>query len=285
MATTGNKEIVVPEAYLGSVFEPGVEPLIASGFKYHPAEIALHGVQNHKAIDMDVPRGTKIAAPADGYYIATYGEFLTRDEQGNPRALSAEQVREANPANGDISPPPGAGLHNVYFGSYVIQGWHGNGRYTQYAHVDWVNPDIPYYPPTEVVDESGNKTGDLKHSPMLRVSVAEYKKPGVAVFIKAGTVIGEVGMTGCGWGSRCYDFARFDSQGRPDFRAAGYTYYTEPHLHFATFGKRAPRTRNAVLIDPFGIYGEASEGYPSSRQQWHVRQARAEHDPLWLEQS
>lgn len=282
MNTANEASTPIPQPYLGSLFEAGVEPVIESGFHYHAAEIAIHGVKVHNAIDMNLPRGTKILAPADGYYIATYGETLIRNKDNLPRKLSLSEALETNPANKNINPPDDINEWEVFFGSYVIQGWHGKGRYTQYAHVDWVNPDIPFYRPQEVIDEQGHKTGDLKHSQMLRAPVAQYRKPGVATFIRAGEVIAEVGMTGCGWGKRCYDFAKLNNDGRPDFRGVDYTYYTEPHLHFAAFGRRAPYTRNAKLIDPFGIYGDMNAGYPKQRSQWQIRQPKAQHGPLWL---
>ena len=271
----------VPEPYLGVIFEPEVEPVIATGFNYHEFEIAMHGVEIHNGIDMDLPRGTKILAPADGYYVATYGEVLTRKE-GLARKLSKQALLQINPNNKDVNPPDNTNEWEIFYGSYVIQGWHGKSRYTQYAHIDWAVPSIPYYPPIEAIDENGNKTGDLKHSKILRAYVDEYRKPGVAVYIKAGEVIAEVGMTGCGWGKRCYDFAKFDDKGRPDFRGADYNYYSEPHLHFVTFGRRARNTRNSTPIDPFGIYGDMNGGYPKRRSQWHIRQPNAKHEPLWL---
>ncbi|MDP4038640.1 MAG: hypothetical protein Q8P54_01570 [bacterium] len=270
----------VPEPFLGPVFRPGVEPVIATGFNYRREEIDLHGVKKHGAIDMDVSRGTEILAAADGYYIATYGEKLMRNDDGSPRKLDMEQAHKANPHNKDLNPPEGEGPWDVYFGSFVVQGWHGNGRYTQYVHVDWVNPKIPYYRPQEVRDEEGNKTGDLKFSEMLRATVDEYRS--IAVYIKAGEVIAVTGMTGCGWGKRCYDFAKFDSGKRPDFRDVNYTYYTEPHLHFVVTGRRAPYNRNARAFDPFGIYRQVNDGYPESRSEWSVKQKAAKHSPLWL---
>ncbi len=251
----------VPEPFLRSLFEPDIEPVIASGFEYDPDEVALHGVKFHGAIDLDVPRGTKILAPADGYYLSTYGEFLTRHEDGLPRQI---------------------GGRKVYYGSFMIQGWHKHGRYTQYAHVDWVNPKIPYYLPIKIVDEGGKPTADLKHNPILRAPVAEYRKSGVATLIRAGEIIGEVGMTGCGLGETCYSSAKFMADGRPDFRGVNYTYYTEPHLHFVAFAGREPRSRHARLVDPFGIYGQAEDGYPGKLSEWHQRQPQAKHHPLWL---
>ncbi|TAK89223.1 hypothetical protein EPO04_03970 [Patescibacteria group bacterium] len=272
-----------PAPFLGPVFEPGVEPVIATGYKYHPAEIALHGVESHKAIDFDAPRGTKILAPADGYYVATYGEFALTNEDGSPKTLSLEGALKGNPRNTDLKAPAGKGEFPIFFGSYVIQGWHGKGRYTQFAHVDWVNPKIPFYKSVELKDEQDKPTGDLAFSPVLRAVVSEYRKPSVAVKLKAGEVIGELGMTGCGWGQRCMKFAKIGKDGRPDFRGMDYTYYTEPHLHFMTFGKRVPRSRKPSAIwDPFGLYGQYDGGYPQAVKDWGNKLEGAKHNPLWL---
>lgn len=285
MDQANTKTTPIPEPYLGSLFESGVEPVIATGFNYHTEEIAIHGVESHGAIDFDLPRGTKILAPADGYYIATYGEILLRNDDGSARTLSLDQALKGNPRNTDLNPPGKKGAYKLYFGTFLIQGWHTRGRYTQYGHIDWANPEIPYYPPEVEHDEHGKATGNLKHSTMLRASVDDYHKPGIAAFIRAGEVIAEVGMTGCGWNKRCYDTAKFDRARRPDFRHANYTYYTEPHLHFVAFGRRAPYTRDAHRFDPFGIYGEMDAGYPKTRAQWPKQQPQAKHQPLWLAQS
>ncbi len=271
----------VPAPFLGPIFELGTKPVISTGFKYHSSEILLHGVKNHQAIDLDVPRGTKILAPADGFYIATYGEVLLRDEQGHPKQLTTDQAVRLNPKNTLLNSPPDKN-GSIYFGSYVVQGWHQPGRYTQYAHVDWVNPAIPYNPPVEVKDEKGNPTGDLKHSNTLRDPVSTYRQPNHAAWIKKGEVIAETGMTGCGWGRRTYDFAKFDSRMRPDFRTSDYYFYTGPHLHFVVLGPRVPRTRTARAYDPFGIYGQLDVGYPIDVRSWSRRQTRAKHRPLWL---
>lgn len=276
-------EAQIPEPFLGPVFEPGVEPVIATGFKYHPAEIVLHGVEIHNAIDFDAPRGTKILAPADGYYVATYGEFALKNEDGTAKTLSLDSALRGNPHNTDLRPPAKTGEFSIFFGSYVIQGWHGHGRYTQFAHVDWVNPKIPFHKSVDLKDKDGKPTGDLAFSLVLRATVSEYRKKSVAVKLKAGEVIGELGMTGCGWGKRCFDFAKIGKDGRPDFRGADYTYYTEPHLHMMVFGRRTPqRRRPSVIWDPFGLYGQVDAGYPQKIDGWSKKQPGSKHQPLWL---
>lgn len=258
------KVTLLSKPFLGPVFEPSIDPTIATGYNYHPEEVALHGVESHKAIDFDTDRGAKIIAPADGYYIASYGEVALTNDDGSPRTQTRASVVKHNPGYAKLHLPPGDGPWPVYFGSFVIQGWHPNGRYTQYAHVDWVNPAIPYYAPTT------EDNGDIVYSRFLRAPVAEYRKSDKAVWLKAGEIIGEVGMTGCGIGKRCYSFAKLGRGGRPDFRNTDYFYYTNPHLHFMVFSARAnSKARTPKQIwDPFGVYDVAGDKYPKNRSQW-----------------
>ena len=260
-------EIKQPQPFLGPLFRPDAQPVIATGFEYHEAEIKLHGVKTHNAIDFDLPRGTPVLAPADGYYLATYGEMLLRNDDRTPRTLSLAEAKQGNPRNLDLRPPHDSGTRwPIYFGSMVVQGWHGSGRYTQFAHLDWVEPSIRYYQ-SEV-----QENGDLKPNYILRAPVSKLRRKGVASWLPAGTLLGVTGMTGCGWGERCYDTAKLGKDGRPDFRGVDYTYYTGPHLHFMVFGRRSNGKARTPLRfwDPFGIYKDITGGYPTGPQTtWH----------------
>ena len=241
----------LPAPFLGPIFAPEINPEIGSGYYYdhsHNSNDAIHGVEQHKAIDFGVPIGTPIYAPANGLTIATYSEFLLgeKDDAGTfiPRMYEGKKV---------------------YFGSgLIIQIWHGKGRYTQYAHLDKVLPIIPYYRP--IIDKD---TGDLRPA-HLRDAVSEYGKSVKVAKIKQGDLIGYTGVTGIGWGRRCYE----------DWLAGrDYTHYDDPHLHFMVFGKRLPRSRNTVAVwDPFGIYGKAAQ-YPKGKSRWHIME-----NSLWLKQ-
>lgn len=270
--------------FLRPIFEAGILPIITIGFKYTEQEAAIRGAVQHNGIDIAAPRGTKIFAPADGYYVCAYKEVMVI-KYGQPHRISYMNALRTDPLATDINAPDPFEKLRIYRGGLVLQGWHNNGRYTQYWHLDWVNPRIPYVPPHEEYDALGQKTGNLLAPRVLLAPVAEYLKPGVAAFVRAGELIAVTGASGCGWGSRCYDFARFDPAGRPDFRGARYYHYTEPHLHFAVLSQIMPRSRQFRAYDPFGIYDVVTAGYPAHMRQWPERMPAAVHDPLWLPRS
>lgn len=247
--------------FLGPIFASEITPFVSAGYEYDAKEKATHGVQKHQAIDFDVPRGTAIYAPADGYYIATYGEILLEDKSGVPKLVSVKEARAGNPYSKELRPPAKSGRWPIWFGGLFVQGWHRNGTYTQYGHLDWVDSLIPYYPP------SAHKT-NLLYSEVLKIDPHEYQKPEVAVFLKAGTLIAKSGMTGMGWGPRSFDFAAIDNDDRPDFSTAQYTHYTSPHLHFAVFGPRNSNGEPTEYFDPFGVYGTLNDAYPAELSDW-----------------
>lgn len=220
----------------------------------------MHGISKHGAIDFGLPRGSKVLAPADGWAVCTFAE-VQLTEKGKPRLISVENAMRHTP-KGLLSIPDLPGnAWPAWYGSYVVQIWHGRGRYTQLAHVDWVKEDIPFFPP------SISDNGDLIHNRVMRAPVAEIKRAGK--FVKRGQVVAQVGMTGCGWGKRSYEFAEVAAGGRPDFRGADYWYWDQPHLHFMVFGTRRGKKRvPAHTWDPFGLYGDISAPYPQRRELW-----------------
>lgn len=250
---------VTPKPFLGPLFESDVQPTIEAGYLYSADETAMHGISQHGAIDFALARGTTILAPADGWAICTYGEMqLTND--GQPRLISLAQAQQHSSID-KLRLPSGDGPWPAWYGSFVLQIWHGSGRYTQYAHIDWVDERIPYFAPT-VQDNA-----DLKHHPILRAPLNEYRRQ--AIKVKKGQVIAVSGMTGCGWGQRCYETADFNKHGRPDFRGSDYTYWDQSHLHFVVMGQRAGKARKPRYIwDPFGIYGDNQEKYPTLKKDW-----------------
>lgn len=259
--------------FLQPVFDEFINPFISAGFNYDSKEVATHGVLEHRAIDFDVPRGTVVYAPADGYYVATFGEVSLNTSDG-PRTLSVEGAKQGNFYSGDLNPPEKEGEWPIWFGGLFIQGWHKNGMYTQYGHLDFVESIIPYYPPAI----SGK---NLLYSEVFKIDPNQYKKIDAAAYLKAGTPIGRTGMTGMGWGPRSYDFAIVGNDERPNFLHTKYTYYNSPHLHFAVFGPRDEITNEPQeYYDPFGIYGTLHAPYPENIKEWTQRK-----NTFWLSRS
>lgn len=228
--------------FLYPPFSPDTPVTIAAGWKYDEWEIAIHGVTRHEAVDFSLAQGTPVLAAADGLAIATFGERLQKHD-GKPRQHKGQ---------------------NVYYGNgLMVQIWHGQGRYTQYLHLDTIDSNIPFYPPW--TDEHG----DLQNAPELRALVKSYGKEVTAYPVKAGETIGTVGCTGLGLGKRTYEQWQHH-----DF---SYHSWDTPHLHFTVFGPRAPYTRNAMRYDPFGIKGHAAE-YPATIKAWPTLP-----NSLWLQ--
>ncbi len=273
-----------PRPFLSKLFDDAVQPFIAAGFYYQDVEVAMHGVKSHRAIDFNVPRGTTVYAPADGWYVATFGERLLTDDKGQPKHISAKHAETVNNSS-DLTYPTAKQPWPAYFGSYTIQGWHGQGRYTQYGHMDWVNEEIPYFAPlraTSDLDLDRSRfirqelAEDLLFHPVLRANLKEYKSQ--AAFLQQGQILGVSGATGIGWNETSYDRAEMAEDGRPDFRQAAYTHYDAPYLHFMVFGRRYGTSRAVKdFWDPFGIYGTVAE-YPQNKDAWpHLVNS------LWLE--
>lgn len=227
-----------PEPFLRPPLAEGV-PHILAGWLYDEAERHVHGVANHGAVDFECPIGTPVLAAADGWAIATFDEFPLVEEDGKPRLLEGEPIWF------------GAGL--------IVQIWHGDGRYTQYAHLDSIPEHIPFYTPEE--------TDGALRPRELTAPAESYGGTVPAYAVRAGEKIGESGMTGMGIGRRSYEDWR---AGRP------YATYASPHVHFAVFGGRDPESRAAPRWDPFGIYDTAPQ-YPEDATLWPELP-----DSLWL---
>ena len=228
--------------FLSSPLPDDVPYVISAGWEYEPKEIAIHGIKAHEAIDFRVPRGTPVHAAADGWAIATFEETSLRCADGSSRRYRGKTV--------------------WYGGGLLIQVWHGRGRYTQYLHLERVNAGIPLSSPIHRAD--GSVVPNIR---ALRAAVSGYPRMRTARYVRRGDVIGYVGCTGLGWGAPTYTSWR---------RGVAYRSWDKPHLHFTVLGRRAPRTREAQRVDPFGVYGRASR-YPRKPTRWPMRSRS-----LWL---
>jgi murein DD-endopeptidase MepM/ murein hydrolase activator NlpD len=251
----------LPQPYLRTPFDASAAFTFLAGWKYDEAEIALHGVTGHGAIDFGLGYGTPVLAAADGYALAVWDERWLTDDDGSPKLHNSQRMTF------------GQGL--------TVQLYHGNGRYTQYGHLAYL-PErdgkrlIPFHHSVE------DKDGNLPPSDSLRALVKAYQDPKIATKVRAGTIIGYVGLTGAAYGTRTYDAWRQQHDGRT-LQENAFPTYMSSHLHFVEF-RRSLKSRIAERHDPFGLYKEAS-AYPQSIVDWSRPPSTHHHHSLWLPQS
>lgn len=218
---------------------------VVAGFNYTGAEKLRNGVDSHEAIDLAAKRGTPVQAAADGYITASFEEW--------PVFVDGQRHR--------VDGQP------LWFGpGLFVQIWHGQGRYTQYCHLDRL-ANLEWFSQPTAVDRHGEPSWQ-RHR-VITAPVSQYRQ---APFVRQGAVIGYAGMTGCGLGRPTFD---------DWIRGRDYVGVERDHLHMVTFGHRAPRSRRARRWDPFGLYGTA-EQYPGPTLNWSDHQAGQRHHSLWL---
>ena len=236
----------VPDPFLGPLFGDYGVVKLGSCWNYDAAETGAHGIELHEAIDLDAPRGTEVLAPCGGWAVATWQEapIVGSDDK--------QRLWQGRP---------------VWFGTgLTVQVWVPGVGYVQLGHLQSVIPAIPFYKPTQ--DKAGNLLPQN-----LRVPVSQYGRQVKAYRVKAGEVIGMVGVTGCGLGARTYDTWCECEQ---------YSHYDVPHVHLVVF-RRTRKLRKAVRWDPFGIYGKRDR-YPADPREWHKHRRGQKHHGLWLPQ-
>ena len=247
--------VVIPDPYLLPPFDRGIQYTILAGWLYGAEEIASHGIAGHGAIDFGLAWGTEVRAAAAGFALATWDEYHVLDQDGQPKLQR--------------------GMPMTFGQGLMIQIYHLNGRYTQYAHLSRVAGNIPFHAP---VEDSG--TGDLLPQ-WLRLPVHAYRRANMARWVEAGEVIGYVGLTGCANGLRTYDL--WSKQGTDEqlINSTHRPEYMADHLHFVEFRRMLNESRAAQRRDPFGLYG-LSELYPSSVARWSSQLPGQRHHSLWL---
>jgi hypothetical protein len=257
LVTATSKDRPIPEPYLRVPFRVAdyEQVPVLAGWHYDADEIAIHGINYHGAIDWALSLGSPVLAAADGYAVAFWDErWLTETTEAGeqPRLLNGQPMTF------------GQGL--------TVQIYHGRGRYTQYGHLSGLSEmNIPFY--DSVLDEQGNRLPHTIRTELVR----EYQRAGVARKVKAGDMIGFVGVTGGAIGAMSYD--RWKQIGT-SFKPGDYPTYMDPHLHFVEFG-RSLKSRHPLRRDPFGLYATA-ENYPSDLRLWPQATSDQRHHPLWL---
>jgi murein DD-endopeptidase MepM/ murein hydrolase activator NlpD len=210
--------------------------IIREGWTYSKEELAItHADPLHGGLDFDVPYGTPVVAPADGYAMASYHTAPQKDENGDQVMYKDKPI-------------------NMGYGYFVRMYIPSVNRFVMLAHLSEIDPKIPFSP-AEKEDDKWMPTNS-------KMPVEEWKTSPHAVFIKKGTVVGKVGYSGLTWGYDEYT----EGQDKPvTLDKNKYKSWDEPHLHFEDQWVNSETGEVGWQRDPLAIYNTA-ENYPSSKK-------------------
>lgn len=188
---------------------------IGGGWFYGSSDLITKvGKSNHHfAVDFYLPRGTPVLAAASGWAIASYHHFLLRDRKDRRRFIRYKGK-----------------LFGSGQGNFVIIYHPKQKLFTQYGHLERINPTIPFYKP--------EKKRGLVQPPVKKFQPRFFNREN-AQRVQRGEVIDWVGDSGI-IGS-----------------------WDQPHLHFEVYryrDKDGGKPKDSY-IDPYDIYKTAKD-YP-----------------------
>lgn len=205
---------------------------ITEGWRYSQEEHAIHGFVNHYAIDIAVPFGTQVVAPADGYAMSTYQTFWIKNDDGTTRTYQGKPLR--------------FGLGN-FVQLYVPS----VNRFVQLGHLSDVDPAIPFSLP--IAD--GEDWTPTNHT----LKIIELQNHPMVVKVKKGQFLGKVGYSGLAFGYEDYEAgATRPVQIDPKTQKS----WDEPHVHLEDFYRDQSTGLKIANRDPFGIYSTRID-YPT----------------------
>lgn len=184
---------------------------------------------NHYAIDLELKRGTPVVAAAAGWAIASYHHFLIKDHRDKRRFVRHKGK-----------------LVSSGQGNFVIIYHPKQELFTQYAHMENIDPCIPLHNPTKARG---------KVLPPTEKFQPKFFTKRNALWVEQGQIIGSVGTSGL-LGS-----------------------WSSPHLHFEVYkyrDKDGGKPKDSYL-DPYDIY-DVSSFYPFPGH--HVKTGN---NQLWLD--
>jgi hypothetical protein len=221
---------------------------IAEGWIYSKEELSITHVNPlHGGIDFDVPYGTPVVAPADGYALSSYNTAVIKDEEGNARIYKGKPI-------------------SLGFGYFVRMYIPSVNRLVTMGHLSNIAPNINFVLPT-------NEAGTWKSNSLSKMSSTEWMSNPFATYIKKGTVVGYVGYSGLTWG---YDDYKEGAIRPVVIDQNKYVSWDEPHLHFEEEGINPDTGEIGWQRDPYAVYG-TSDKYPSPKNKLQTGK-----DPLFI---
>lgn len=206
---------------------------------FYGMERGIHGGEVHRSLDINLPFGADVLAPADGWAARTIQTWYTEHVYQGKRI--------------------GFGL-----GEWLITLHKVPGRdeywWTKMAHVGWIDPTIHYLRPWSDSDGDLHEP-DGQHGPQS-LYLPDPELAALFTPIKRGQKLATVGDSGVEWGYR--DQYNLDTgELLPRDRNLFPAWDKDVHLHLEVYrrvngspkpGETLDATR--ISIDPFGQYGQ-----------------------------
>lgn len=194
----------------------------------------------HAGIDYDVPYGTAIYSPSDGYASASYNIQRARDENGSIATHDETQV--------------------TYSLWYCIQIYDPvSTLFLLFGHLSYIADEIIFTPPfTTDAGEQFAKWFNLTAEHVAHLDECSWLVP-----VSRGQYLGNVGVSGIYLTDSLIPWYNKPLIRIPESR---YIYYSNPHLHRNTYD-RAPDGTKQKPLDPYDIYDYA-DLYPDP-QRWN----------------
>lgn len=180
---------------------------ITEGWEYSKKESEIHGFKTHNGVDLAVPYGTLVVAPADGYALSSYHTFWVKDKEGRTRIYEGKTI--------------------CFVLGYFVQMYIPKvNRFIQLAHLSEIDSGIPFSKP--VYNRPTDGWNPVNHT--LRIN--ELKDHPAVAFVKKGTHLGKVGFSGLSWGYEDYN----PETGKPIVPDPGkFKSWDESHVHLEDF--------------------------------------------------
>lgn len=211
---------------------------IYQGFIYSADELKIHkGNPVHGGVDFELPYGTSVVAPADGYAMSSYLSVWLKDEETKQNKLyQGKPIR-------------------MGFGYFVRMYIPQTDRFLDLAHLSDVDSKIPFSPPEKKEDGWYPTNYDME--------LSLWTSSDKAIFIKRGTVIGKVGYSGLGWGE---EEEWKDGAIRPVITDQNvFKSWDKAHIHFEEFSIDFKKKAKGWQRDPYGIY-DTFDYYPTPKR-------------------
>lgn len=216
---------------------------ISEGWLYSHEEYKIHGKPVHNGVDFDVPYGTDVVAPCDGYAISSY--HLAWVAETDSKGLYAPRLYKDKPVR----------LSLGYFVQIYVPAEAAPpfGAFIQLAHLSDIDKSIPFSKPTRVADNLQPTNHKLTVEEILAGNPMVVK-------VQKGQTLGKVGYSGLMHG------LQEDYDGKSDrpvvYKEGDLKSWDVPHLHLETFITRDPNGNKLGLRDIFDIYSSRDK-YPT----------------------